>query len=324
MFATILGPYPREAGHSDVEALRVALEDQLDADLGVLADGAATCAEDALASWRAADAVARELAAARGLAPRGVKARMLGPYTAMLRGGHAGRRRRSAALAAADAGNAILRALIGAGAPLVQVEEDGLADLAPDAVAERGLASEALRRLTAGVVGHLSLSIAGGDASGAGVDVVYAGHFSSHYFDIIEGPDGWRVAAGAPRERGLILGVADCRSVDPDDEAVSVWAGRYAASLGARGTDRIGLAPSAGLERLPRPVAQGKLAGLAEAATVAGMRDRAKMRDAMLRDALSRGAPPGMRPVAPRRDSSTAPDTTEASTGETSLDRPSD
>ena len=36
--------------------------------------------------------------------------------------------------------------------------------------------------------------------------------FSSHLFDLVLGPDGWRVARQAPRERGLILGVADCRT----------------------------------------------------------------------------------------------------------------
>src|SRR5207342_610195 len=62
MFATIVGPYPRPDGLDDEAALRLAIEDQLLADMGVLADGAATPDPDALAAWRRADAMARSLA----------------------------------------------------------------------------------------------------------------------------------------------------------------------------------------------------------------------------------------------------------------------
>jgi hypothetical protein len=148
----------------------------------------------------------------------------------------------------------------------VQVEEDGLRLIGPNDDAERELATAALGRLTAGLSGHLSLSVAGGDADGAGAHVLYDAPFSSHYFDLMLGPDGWRAARDAPPERGLILGVADCRSPEPDDRGLSAWAAAYAASMRGRGFERVGLAPSAGLESLPREAARAKLAGLAAVA----------------------------------------------------------
>src|SRR3990170_2172536 len=249
MFATILGPYPRPAGLDDEAALDLALADQLDANLGMLADGRSEPDADPLAAWRVADARARSLAA---------------------------------------------------GAPVVQVEEDGLTAVGADDEAERRLAADALRRLTDGVEGHLSLSVAAGDPCGAGGGVLYGAPFSSHLFDLIRGPDGWRVAREAPRERGLILGVADCRTEEPDEEAVTLWAARYAASIGARGLERVALAPSAGLEALTREAARRKLADLAGAAVLAGLADAATLREGVDFRALTRTAPPGRAP-APRR-----------------------
>jgi hypothetical protein len=300
MFATILGPYPRPDGLDDEAALDLALADQLDADLGMLADGRSAPDADPLAAWRVADARARALAAARGIGPRPVKARILGPYTAARASGGTAAARERTTLAAAEAGNLVLRSLISAGVQVVQVEEDGLTSIGPDDEAERTLAGEALHRLTDGVAGHLSLSVVGGDPCAAGARVLYDAPFSSHLFDLIHGPDGWRVARDAPRERGLILGVADCRTAEPDDEAVTLWAARYAASFGGRGMQRIALTTSAGLERLPRDVARAKLGGLAAAAVLAGIRDREALRDGLEFQALTRSAPPGRAP-APRR-----------------------
>jgi methionine synthase II (cobalamin-independent) len=271
MFATILGPYPHPVGLDAEAALRLALEDQLEADLGLLADGRVLApGDDAVASWRAAVTCGERLASERGLEPRPVKARVIGPYTLGRLGDRAIAARRRRTLAAAEAGNAVLRTLLEAGAPVVQVEEDALRHIGPDDGAERDLAVAALRRLTADLTGHLSLSVAGGDPCGAGARVLYDAPFSSHLFDLILGPEGWRVAREAPAERGLVVGVADCRTTDPDDAGVSAWAAYYAASLRGRGLERIALAPSAGLESLPREVAVGKLAALAVAAAMSG------------------------------------------------------
>jgi len=315
MFATIVGPYPRPDGLDDEAALRLALEDQLRAEMGILADGAPTPDPDALAAWRRADALAQELATELDLEPRPVKARLLGPWTAGLGAGTDRRRRRRATMAAARAGHKQLRSLFAAGAPMVQVEEDGMATLAADDDPGHALAIDALRVLMDGVEGHVSLSISGGDASPAGPEVLYASPFSSHGFDLILGPDGWRVARQAPPERGLILGVADCRKTTPDDVPVSVWAARYGASMGARGLERVGLAPSAGLERLPLEAARRKLQALAKAVAVAAMPVEHQRR-AMPKKALVRTARPGRSPRAldPRRvpGSTRAPDSAES------------
>ena len=50
-----------------------------------------------------------------------------------------------------------------------------------------------------------------------------------------------------------------------------IWAARYAAATNGRGYERVGLCPSAGLEALSPAVAEGKLAGLANAARKAGL-----------------------------------------------------
>ena len=157
-----------------------------------------------------------------------------------------------------------------------------------------------------GVEGHVSLSIVGGDASGAGPEVCYAAPFSSHLFDLIHGPDGWRVARQAPSARGLIVGVADCRPGKRDVEPVLVWGGRYAASMGSRGLERVGLAPSAGLESLSRDKALARIQLLARAAATAGL-SNAELRRALPKRALTRGL---ALPKAAR--SGPSPDSTES------------
>ena len=202
MFATIVGPYPRPDGLDDEAALRLAIEDQLLADMGVLADGAATPDPDAVAAWRRADAMARSLATELGVEPRPLKARLRGPWTSSAPLEAATTSRRESAMAAAQAGNRALKALFAAGAPMVQVEEDGLTAIGADDEPAHALAIDLFQALMAGVEGHVSLSVVGGDPCGAGPEVLYAAPFSSHLFDLILGPDGWRVArAGAARAR---------------------------------------------------------------------------------------------------------------------------
>jgi hypothetical protein len=70
----------------------------------------------------------------------------------------------------------------------------------------------------------------------------------------IRDPESWRAAATWPGDRGLILALVPA----PGDEAaepveILLWAVRYAASLGGRGLDRVGVAgmlptPSARLD----------------------------------------------------------------------------
>jgi hypothetical protein len=218
--------------------------------------------------------------------PPPLKACLQGPYSLGLgtpHGRHGGPRtlptgaRRRRTLAAAEAVRAAAEGLFRAGAPVVQVCEDALTGIGVDHSAERELASEALRRATDGLQGHLSLSVTGGDAQGAGPALFFELPFASYLFDLVEGPDNWRLIARAPGDRGIICGVADARTVRRDDEPILVWAARYAASTRGRGPARVGLAPSRGLELLPRDIARRKLAALAEAARRAGLPDQELM-----------------------------------------------
>lgn len=281
MFATLAGCYPSlaDGGLADV------LADQLEAGLGMLGTGAIVDATVeagvAVSAWRRADAIVRGLVADSGLEPPVVKVCLRGPYSIGIgvapnrRSAHA---RAQATRAAAGILNRELRELFEAGVAVVQVQEDALTAMngdmsGEDMAAERALAAEAFARLLDGVTGHVSLAITGGNADQVGAATVFDPPFASYLFDLIWGPDNWRLIADAPRDRGIICGVADTRSHDPDSEAVSIWAARYAASLGGRGLERIGLAPAAGLETLPREVARAKLAALAEAARKAGLPD---------------------------------------------------
>jgi hypothetical protein len=277
VFATLAGLYPAlsgEGGLSDV------LSDQLEAGLGMLGTGrvvdAVIDAGDAVDSWRLADGIVRGLVAESHLEPPVVKACIVGPYSIGRRVGESlpgGSARRDATLAAAELLNLELRELFEAGVVVVQVQEDALTSLDSGADDERTLAADAFGRLLEGVSGHVSLAITGGNADQVGPGTLFDAPFASYLFDLIEGPDNWRLIAKAPGDRGIICGVADTRTSSPDSEAVMIWAARYASSLGGRGPERVGLAPAAGLEALPRDVARSKLAGLAEAARKAALPD---------------------------------------------------
>jgi methionine synthase II (cobalamin-independent) len=276
VFATLAGSYPTvpDGGLGDV------LADQLDAGLGMLGTGTIVDATvdpgTAIASWRQADAIVRGLVAESGLEPPVVKVCLVGPYSAGRRvepDRPEGGARAQATHDAVDILNRELRGLFDAGVAVVQVQEDALTRVERGMLAERALVADAFAGLLDGVTGHVSLAITGGNADQVGAATLFDAPFASYLFDLIAGPDNWRLIADAPGDRGIICGVADTRTHAPDAEAVSIWAARYAASLGGRGLQRIGLAPAAGLEALPRDVARSKLAALAEAARKAGLPD---------------------------------------------------
>nr|MBA2570569.1 hypothetical protein [Chloroflexota bacterium] len=229
-----------------------------------------------VADWKAADEIAREAARERGLVPLPVKACLVGPYTLGRLSDPGAVGRETLTLSLAEALAQEIRALVEAGAPVVQVDENALTMIGSADDAERSLASDALNRLTDGLAdladAHLCLAVTMGSAEHTGARLLYDRPFASYLFDLIAGPDSWRVIAQAPQERGIVCGVADARNTARDDEAVMIWAARYAASLNARGLDRVGLAPSTGLEYLPRDRAKAKIEALAEAARKAGLR----------------------------------------------------
>ena len=296
MFATLIGPYPQIDG--DAHARLVAtIGDQLEAGLGMLSDGLlhdprTTSPAAIVRAWQAADVVGRELATAAGIEPPLIKACLTGPWSAGYRDARSVTRHVRPAIAS----------LFDAGAPVVQLTESTLGDIDPADESLLDQLGSGLDAVTAGVDGHLSLAVAGGRPTRVPFERLFAAPFASYLFDLIRSPDDWNLCARAPATSGLVVGVGDARTTDPDTEAVSVWGARYAASLGGRGTGRVGLAMSAGLESLPREIARAKLTALAEAGRKADLsgEELAKVIDPRAVDArsaaLGRYEPPRPRP----------------------------
>ncbi len=200
---------------------------------------------------------------------RAVKQTLTGPYTLgrLSDPGDVGRERLTAALA--EALNQELRALAAAGCPLVQVDENA-ATMIGDDPAEQRLFRDAQRRLLDGVEGtHRSLAITMGNADHAGTDTIFGAPYHSYLFDLIGGPDNWRLIAQAPGERGIICGALDARNPALDSTEVLIWAAHYAASTRGRGLARVGLSPSASLASLPRDRAREKVVLLGETVRLA-------------------------------------------------------
>jgi SAM-dependent methyltransferase len=268
VFATLAGRYPTPAGGR--RGLREALADQFEAGLGMVSDGrvhrvlTGSDVRRVVSAWRLTDALAGRLAQSQNLEQPPVKVCILGPL--------------SLGSIALDDGvldhlHDCLVELFGAGAPVVQVNEDALVGVPGGAEgnAVRATARDAWQRLLRDVEGHVSLAIVGGNADGVGPEILFGARFASYLLDVVTGPDNWHLAARAPTDRGLIVGVGDARLDHEANEAVMVWGAQYAAALGGRGPERVGLAPSAGLEALDRHEARARLWVLAEAARKAGL-----------------------------------------------------
>lgn len=253
MFATLLGPLPRPdlpADAAPAAILDAVLDAQHEAGLEPLSDaGWPLAAEDPVAAWRATTA-----RAGGGL----VKAVVVGPA--------------SAGKSPADVRATIL-GLADAGCPWIEVHEPGATGIGEDAE-RRARFAEAQHALTDGLAGrdglHLSLAITGGDASAAGIETVLAGAYASLAVDLIAGPDNWHLVAATPGDRGIVCGVMAGRSQDEPVE-ILLYAAGYAASTGARGAARVGLATTGSYAHLPWDVAVRKMAALGEAVRLAAL-----------------------------------------------------
>ena len=98
-------------------------------------------------------------------------------------------------------------------------------------------------RLTALTGVHRALLPIGGDLVGMSREEWLQIPAESLVINPIRDPESWRAAATWPGDRGLILALVPA----PGDEAaepveILLWAVRYAASLGGRGLDRVGVA----------------------------------------------------------------------------------
>lgn len=241
--------------------------------------------------WRGAITVAAWAFAAEAAGDLPVKQCLPGPYTLGRRLVRDDRRRAAETLRLADALAREVEALGQAGCPFIQIDEDDATQIGADEP-ERVLFRAAHEHLLAGVstpgsganasnpdeVGalqavarpHMSLAITGGNADAAGPETIFAPAYDSHFFDLLAGPENWRLITRAPAERGIVLGVVEARSAERDFPEVLVWAIGYAASTGGRGEGRIGIAPSGSLAGLPRSIARrkiellGHVAGLVE------------------------------------------------------------
>jgi hypothetical protein len=274
MFATLAGGYPRPAGLPSEQALAAVLRAQVEAGFGLLSDGlvhpASETAGELVAAWRLVRDTAARLvgldiptagpATAGGTGtPPPAKLAVTGPWAAA---GHA------RALEAARDLNLSLRALADADCPLVEVHEPSAS--LPGDEAGRSAFVAAHAALLEGVDAriHASLAIVGGDAVALGAAAAFAAPYRSYLFDLLDGPESWRLVAVAPGERGIVVGVGDAQGRGRTRLEDVVWAARYAASTQGRGMDRVGIAPSGGLASLPFEHARSVLEMLGEAARV--------------------------------------------------------
>lgn len=262
MFSTLLGALPPVGGSgqhpTDDGAAAVETIAELEATgLELLATGLPPASPeldpaDVVRAWRMA----------AGATSLPVKQVLAGPYSAGRDGS------RTLPVELAERLGAMIQALAEAGCPFVEIDE-------PDALAITSVAGERRRfvdahaRLLADQPGtHVSLALAGGNLDEAGPATFFDLPYASYAFDLIAGPDNWRLIAVAPGDRGIVCGALDPRPNGDETRELLVWAAQYAASTRARGTDRVGLANAPSLAAGPRDAALRKLRVVAEATRI--------------------------------------------------------
>ena len=212
----------------------------------------------------------RTVAAASELPAKQV---LIGPYTIGRLADIGDRSRESVTMTLAETLNAEVRALVEAGCPVIQIDEEAVTQIGDDR-AEWALLGRAHRALTAGLEGpgrvHLSLGLTGGSAAAAGYDAIFGLPYVSYLVDVLAGPASWRFADAVPAERGIVCGVADAARPAQDEVEVMTWAMAWAAA-GERGSDRVGIAPNGSLGRLDRLAAKRKIERLGETIRIASM-----------------------------------------------------
>jgi methionine synthase II (cobalamin-independent) len=280
MFATLLGPYPvaaRPDAAAELDELALDVVAELDsAGLEPLSDGQVRRGAGTLPDDPAA--LAGEWRFAAASTSRAVKQAVPGPYSlAWSADGHggAGRVRRGRVGRTATAIEQVreaIEALVAAGCPFIEVEEPAAIQIGDDPSEGRRF-REAHRALTDGLedVVHLSLVLTGGNVDAAGAATFFDLPYASYAFDLIAGPDNWRLIAEAPGDRGIICGALDPAAASSDRPEVLVWAAHYAASTGGRGLVRVGLANASSLAGLSPERARAKVHALADAARIAAV-----------------------------------------------------
>jgi hypothetical protein len=324
MFAMLNGPWPRVAADgtrlSDLEAAvaagettpatlasaveRVAAEAvaaQVDAGMDLVTDGGVRWADVdqvALDAVRDVTGLAglfvRSWRTAAGLTDLPLAQVIPGPWSLAVRdaGPDAGSEvvaNRALELAGALAGE--VAALGEAGCPVVQVTEPAAAAIGEGTVARDGFRRAHARLLRDAGELHTMLAITGGSAAGAGASTVLGAPYASFLFDLIAGPDNWRLVRAVPGDRGVVC--AALRAGDGrerlDQAPELVWAAHYAASSNGRGLGRVGLANASPLDGLGPDEAVVALRGLAQAARLATLPPSEAIREGLDAKAMVRG-----------------------------------
>jgi methionine synthase II (cobalamin-independent) len=273
VFATLLGPYPaspnrdpRDVSIPDTVAeLAAAGLEPVGDGLGARPVGRDEDVALVLAEWQIA-------ASSTG---RAVKASLVGPHSAAGGGRGRGGVRNSRVV---EPIRRAIDALAAAGCPLIEIWEPAAVEIGEDHGRRRRF-GEAHRALTSGLdtAVHLSLVVTGGNADTAGAATFFDLPYHSYAFDLIAGPDNWRLIAEAPGDRGIVCGALDPAAGASDRPEVLVWAAHYAASTAGRGLVRVGLANASPLTELTRERARRKVEALADAARIASVGPGDKM-----------------------------------------------
>jgi hypothetical protein len=282
MFSTLLGALPVDPDRPAVagDATEARLDDV--AALGatgleLVSDGGAPSRPDDEAS----DVVARWQTAADASAVP-VKAVLLGPWSGVVSSGAVSSSTVSLgdASAAADQLRATILALAAAGCPLVEIAEPDAAAIATDPSAATAF-SAAHRRLLDGSEGiHASLALPPANVDGTPPAVLFDLAYASYAFDLIGGPDNWRLIVQAPADRGIIVGALGLAAGADEAREVLVWAAHYAASTNGRGLARVGLANAPAAPGSPPPARAEmlrKLGLVAEASRIAAVEEPGEM-----------------------------------------------
>jgi hypothetical protein len=262
VFSTLLGPLPPDDDTHDV----LATVDALAAPgLELITDGS----DPAPPSRPTADIVAA-WAAAADRSPVAVKASLLGPYSAAHRAG-------LDPDAVAETIQPTIVALAAAGCAFVEIAEP-----AALAIATSPSEASAFRRAHARLLGdapdvHGSLALTGGNLDGASPGTFFDLGYASFAFDLIAGPDNWRLIAQAPTDRGIVCGALGLGPTADETRELLVWAAHYAASTASRGLARVGLANAPIADPVSRSEILRKLAIVAAASRLASVDDPAEM-----------------------------------------------
>ncbi len=284
MFSTLLGPLPVEPNRSadSADERDRALDDVVDLEatgLELISDGGEPPGPDV----EAATIVDRWKAAA-GASGAPVKQVLLGPWSASRRVAPGSRKAGSPDAGSADAAAERLRpaiaALAAAGCPLVEISEPDVLPIAGDPAAASAFTSAHARLVDGSEAVHCSLALGGGNLDGAGPAAFFDLAYASYAFDLIAGPDNWRLIAEAPADRGIVCGALGLGAGSDETREVLVWAAHYAASTRGRGLARVGLANAPAAAGDPGPTRADvlrRLAIVAEASRIAAVESSAEM-----------------------------------------------